>query len=481
MLVDHPARYSWMQQPNIMGHVLENLTFTDETNITHPYLLEKWEASEDLMTWTLYLHKGIKFNNGDPFTADDVVFTMKEWLDLEVGSSFLGLMPYLNPENIKKVDDYTVKLHLDSAQIAVPEHLFHYPGQILNHRTFEGDILKAPHGTGPFTLEEYTIGERAVLKRREDYWRMGADGKPLPYLDELIFVDLGEEAAPHIAAFEAGETDKIGTAMIVYRLEIWASLKDHPRASVIPITTSTVPILRMRVDREPWTDNRVRMALKLCQDREKILKVAYYGQGMLGHDTHVAPVQPEYCEKPIPKYDPEKAKALLEEAGYPDGVTVELAIVPEWSDAMSYAEILKEDAAPAGFDIKLNTMPEAAYWDIWSECDLGITYWTHRSLAVMVLPLAYVCDEEGKPVPWNETRWCDDEFTKLLREAQATLDVEERRKIMCKLEDIQMERGSIGIAYWKNIWSITDKHYQNVRVHPTWLDRLHDVWYKPEV
>ena len=480
MRVDHPARYSWMQQPSITGHVFEYLTYTDPTNVTHPDLLEKWSTSDDLKTWTLNLNKGIKFNNGDPFNADDVVFTMKEWLNPEVGSSFLGLMTYLKPEGIEKVDEYTVKLHLDSAQIAVPEHLFHYPGEILNSRTFAGDILKAPHGTGPFTLEEYTTGERAVLKARTDYWKMGADGKPLPYLDEIIYVDLGEEASPHIAAFESGETDKIGTETIVYRIEIWSSLKDNPRANVIPVTTATVDLLRMRADREPWSNLKLRQALKLCQDRQKILDLAYFGEGKLGHDTHVAPVMADYCEKPIPAYDPEKAKALVTEAGFPDGIQVKMDVVSEWSDAASYAEILKQDAAAAGIDIQINTMPESAYWDIWTETDLAITIWTHRPLGVMLLPLAYVCDADGKPVPWNETRWCDEEFATLLTQAQGTLDVVKRRELMCQIEDIQMERGAVGVAFWKNIWSITDKKYKNVITIPTWLDRLHEVWLDPE-
>jgi peptide/nickel transport system substrate-binding protein len=178
--------------------------------------------------------------------------------------------------------------------------------------------------------------------------------------------------------------------------------------------------------------------------------------------------------------DKAEAKALVAEAGYPDGIQVKMDIVAQWSDAASYAEILKQDAAAAGIDIQINTMPESAYWDIWTETDLAVTIWTHRPLGVMVLPLAYVCDSGGKPVPWNETRWCDEEFATLLTQAQGTLDVEKRRELMCKIEDIQMERGSIGVAFWKNIWSITDKKYKNVITIPTWLDRLHEVWLDPE-
>lgn len=472
--IDHPARFSWVANSNATRHVAEYLTLTDENNVTHPYLLEKWEASEDLKTWTLYLRQGIKWNNGDDFVADDVVFTMKDWLDPEVGSSILGLMAYLSPNNIEKVDDYTVVLHLDSPQIAVPEHLFHYPAQIMNHRTFEGDFIKSPVGTGPFTLEEYSEGERVVLKARTDYWQMGADGKPLPYLDEIIYIDLGGEVSAWIAAFQGGEVDVISEPDTT----VFLALKDDPNANIIGTPTAQTRVLRMRVDKEPWTDNRVRVALKLCQDHEKILNLAHFGEGLPGADFHVAPVHPAYCEKPIPEYDPERAKALLEEAGYPDGLTVQCAVCSDWADVVSYAEILKEDAAPAGLNIEINTMPTSAYWDIWTECDLGITPWTHRPLGTMVLTLAYTADEEGNPVPWNETRWVDEEFSALLKEAEGTLDVEERRKIMCKLEDIQYERGSIGIPYWQNIWSIANKKVQDFKGHPTQYDLFNEIWLK---
>jgi len=92
-----------------------------------------------------------------------------------------------------------------------------------------------------------------------------------------------------------------------------------------------------------------------------------------------------------------------------------------------------------------------------------------------VLPLAYVADADGNPVEWNETRWVDEEFSTLLKEAEGTLDVEKRREIMCKLEDIQMERGSIGIAYWKAVWNIVPEKFKNMSAHPTEYDLLVNV------
>jgi peptide/nickel transport system substrate-binding protein len=99
---------------NQMRQVAEYLTYTDGDNITHPYLLENWQASDDLKTWTLNLRKGIKHNNGDTFNADDVIFTFNQWLDKDVGSSMKGMLSYLEPASIEKVSAHQVKLHLNN-------------------------------------------------------------------------------------------------------------------------------------------------------------------------------------------------------------------------------------------------------------------------------------------------------------------------------------------------------------------------------
>jgi peptide/nickel transport system substrate-binding protein len=469
-LLDHPARLSWVEGANIVRQFGEYLTETGPDNITRPYLLDRWEASDDVKTWDLYLKQDIKWNNGDDFTAEDVMFTFGEWLNEDVGSSMLGLLAYLRGmQDVEKVDDYHVRLHLQYGDIGVPEHLFHYPA-IVMHRGFEGDIIKQPVGTGAFLLEEYAEGERAVFKRREDYWRNGADGNPLPYLDELVYVSTDKDAG--VAALQGGQVDNVYDP----RPSDFNALKDNPNLVVRPVSTSQCLIGRMRVDLEPWDDPRVRNALKMCQDRAKILQLAYFGEGDLSIDAHMAPVHPAYCEKPIPEYDPDGAKALLEAYASEKGLELPLKVTLATKNDQAEPEIaqaLKEMALPGGFDITLDITEASGYWDRWTEVDLGITSWTHRPLAVMVLPLAYTEEAIGN---WNETRWTDPEFEELLREAQGTLDVEARRSIMCDMEDIMQERGPIFNSFWKNVWNITNKKFQNIKAHPTAYDLLYDVW-----
>jgi peptide/nickel transport system substrate-binding protein len=147
-----------------------------------------------------------------------------------------------------------------------------------------------------------------------------------------------------------------------------------------------------------------------------------------------------------------------------------------WEDSVRYAEILKEDAAPAGFDVQIKTTAVAQYWEKWREFPAGITQWGARPLGTMVLNLAYDIDDSGEPVQWNETRWKDPEFHALLATANGILDREERRKIFCKLEQIQMDRGSIGISWWGRTWLIAARQVHGIVPHPSTYLMLHRAW-----
>lgn len=454
--IDHPARASWSEAGNVLLQMVENLTIYDSNNVIQPLLLEKWSASEDLKTWDLYLRKGIKFNNGDPLTAKDVMFSMKAWFDKDIGSSMAGLLGYWGGfQNVEQVGDYHIRVHLNTPNVSLPQHLFHYAGGIVSHK-FEGDIIKQPVGTGPFMLTEFVEDGRAVYKANPNYWRMGADGKPLPYVDELIYLSMDKDAS--LAALASGQIDAINMP----RPSEFLAAKQMRNVSIYPVGTSRVQLLRMRVDLAPWDDNRVRTALKMCQDRKKILQLAYWGEGTLGIDAHISPIQADYCEKPIPAYDPAGAKKLLEEYAREKGLKLPLKVKLATKNDESEPEVaqaLKQLAAPGGFDITLDIMEPGGYWDRWTEVDLGITTWGHRYFSIEMLPLAYTKESIGK---WNETRWYDDEFTALLRQAERTLDIDERRKIMCKMEDIMQERGSIGVSFWCNQWELVNKRVQNV-------------------
>ena len=476
--VDHPARFSWIYDANQFRHVFEYLTETDADNVTHPYLLESWSANDDLTVWTLNLRQDVKWTNGDDFVADHVKFNFGEWLNPDVGSSILGLWEgFLTIDGVEVVDDHTIRLNLDAPLLAVPENLFHYPAQIM-HPSFDGDITSGNNpSTGPYTLEEFVVGERVRLASRvangdDGYWQMGEDGQPLPYLDALEFVDLGSDQTAAVAAMKSGDVQSIYDPSV----DTFLAMRNDNNVVVESVGTAATRVLRFRVDVDPWTDNRAVQAVKLCQDRQKIIDQAYFGEAIEGYDTHASPVQPEFAPMDSIPYDPEGARALLDEMGM-DSLDLAISVGTGWPDIVAYAETLQQDAQAAGINVTLDTMPNEAYWDLWTETPVGITLWAHRPLAVMVLPLAYIADSEGNPVPWNETRWVDDEFSSLLKEAQGTLDVEARRAIMADIQRIQSERGSIGVAYFQNFWAVTNPAFIGIKAHPTQYNLWRNVWY----
>ena len=476
-----PGTYSWTQKSIVSRHMVEYLVETGPDNITRPYLAESWEASADLKTWTFHLRKGVKWSNGDDFNADDVVFNFTRWLDPKTGSSNLGLfdamleetgekdakgnpVKRMIPNAVQKVDNHTVKLNLKSPVLSIPENLYNYPTAIVN-RNFEkdgGDLSKNPVGTGPYTLTEFRVGELAVLKKRkEPYW--GGD----VFLDEIRFVDLGEDAGAYLAAIASKQVDGI------YNLDLTTleAAKNIPGIKIAEIPSTQTGVIRMKVTEKPFDDIRVRRAVQKTCDAQRQLDIAHRGLGIVAEHHHVAKIHPEYFALPPIKRDIEGAKKLLAEAGYPNGIEMSCNVGnAEGVWEQDSAAVLKEDAAKAGINIKMNVMPQAQYWDVWTKAPLSLTSWTHRPLAVMVLGLAY-----RTGVPWNESSYANPKWDAALTEAESTLDVEKRRVKMEKVEKILQDDAVMVQPFFRAVFTAVRDNVVGFEMHPTRYYRFHKV------
>ena len=465
LAVTDPHTFSWATDSNQVRQVCEYLTKTGTDNVTRPYLLESWEASDDLKTWTLHVRKGIKWHNGRDFNAKDVAWNLNHVLDADVGSSVLGLMKgYMlnevgegdakttelwSPNAIEIVDDYTVRINAKQAQLAVPEHMFHYPFLILDPEE-GGKFGVGSNGTGAFNLVRQEVGKIAVLEARDDYW---GDG---PYLDSVEFHDLGDDSSAALGAIASKQVHGLDTADVL-SLD---ALKAMPHLTIHEVTTAQTGVARMKPI-GPFADPKVRKAMRLAIDTEKVLQAAYRGLGSAGEHHHVSPIHPEYYKQPFMSQDIAAAKALLAEAGHPNGIDAEITIQPvSWEQAAVQAmvEMWKE----AGINININIKPSAQYWETWAKVPFGFTAWTHRPLGVMVLGLAYRAG-----VPWNESSYDNPEFDRLLTKAEGILDVEARRKIMQQLETIMQEDGPIVQPLWRSVFTAMDKKVRGFEMHPT--------------
>jgi len=469
--IDNPHTFSWVYDSNIVRQVCGYLTRTGVDNVTRPHLCEKWEASEDLKTWTLHIKKDAKWRKGDDFTAEHAAWNIKHCLDPKVGSSVVGLMkgymlkeidtgtkddkgnPVMTTElwdaNAVEVKDAkTLVLNLQQAQVAVPEHLFHYPFLMLDPAE-NGAFAVGSNGTESFDLTELEVGRRAVLKRRAD-----APG----YLDELQFIDLGDNPAAVAAALASKQVEGIYQGNI----EQFDLYKGMPHVEMHEVVTAQTAVARMQMTQKPFDNPKVRKAVRLATDPEKCLQIAHKGVGQAAEHHHVCTVHPDYKKLEPMGYKPEEAKKLLAEAGFPDGIDIEINCKPDPSWEQAAVEAMAEQWKAGNIRAKINVLPSAKFWELWTEVPFGFTEWTHRPLGFMVLALAY-----RTGVPWNESRYSNAKFDELLGKAEGTLDVDKRREILGELEAIMQEDGPITQPLWRSVYAAYDKRVKGFEIHPT--------------
>src|SRR5262249_41941738 len=238
-------------------------------------------------------------------------------------------------------------------------------------------------------------------------------------------------------------------------------LQKLPHVKIYQVTTAYTATARMQPVK-PFDDKRVRQAMRYAIDSAATLQISYRGLGSPGEHHHVSPVHPEYAKLPPFTRDVAKAKKLLADAGYPSGIDVEIVARPQPSWELIAVQAMVEQWKEAGIRVKINVVPSTQYWEIWTKVPFGFTTWAHRPLGVMSLALAY-----RTGVPWNESKYSNAEFDRLLTQAEGTLDVNSRPEIMGRLEQILQDDGPIVQPVWRAIFPFPDKRVMGFKPHPT--------------
>jgi peptide/nickel transport system substrate-binding protein len=307
------------------------------------------------------------------------------------------------------------------------------------------------NGTGSFEITEIEVGRKVVLKRIKD--RPG-------FIDELHFIDLGDNGSAVAAAVASKQVHGIYEGNIE-QLELYNAM-DH--VTIYKAVTAQTAVARMRLDQKPFDNPAVRKAMRLATDPEKTLQIAHKGVGSAAEHHHVSPVHPDYRKLDSAMgYKPDEAKKILADAGFPDGIDVEINCKPEPTWEQAAVEALVEQWKPAGIRAKINVLPSNKFWEVWDKVPFGFTAWTHRPLGFMVLALAY-----RTGVPWNESAYSNAKFDELLSKAEGTIDIAARTEILGELEKIMQEDGPISQPLWRGVYTAFDKRVKGYNIHPTY-------------
>lgn len=371
---------------NIFDRLVDINVAEDGTTSIVPSLAESWDISADGLEYTFHLRQGVKFHNGNDFTAEDVAYTFHRLLTVEGGinTEFIDQVKGANEllegtadtlEGLEVVDDYTVKITLKEPYAAFLACISSPGVSIYDSEATEaaGDQFgldpAVTVGTGPFKFTSWTLNDQLVLTRYDDYWK-GASALP------GVVVKIIPDTETQTMMFENGELDVIDLDFVADAMDRFeATYPDQ----IVEGNRVGITYLTMNQNIEPFNNVQVRKAVQMAIDKQAILDALYGGRGQVEHGIFphgLIGFNPD--QEAIP-YDPEAAKALLAEAGYADGFTMELAADSSSSDTTTMAlEIIKEQLAEVGINAEIKNYDEATWLDTRKAGELGsfLATWT---------------------------------------------------------------------------------------------------------
>jgi peptide/nickel transport system substrate-binding protein len=493
----------------LMGDLIE---INRSSQQTEPALAKSWKISSDGRTFTLQLRKGIRFSDGFPFDADDVVFSFGVYMDGAVDSPQRDLLIIDGkPITVTKVDQYTVRFVLPRPYAAA-ERLFDglamLPQHLLEKPYREGHFtqawsLNAPTseiaGLGPFRLKEYVLGQRIVVERNPFYWKVDSENQRLPYLDELVFLFVGTEDA-QVMRFEAGETDIISrlsaenyNLLTREKARIALQLADMgPSLEYNFLLFNLNDLGAKKLDevskKQAWfRDLKFRQAISAAVDRESIVNLVYGARGTALWGN-VGPGNKLWINQaiPHPSRSIERARELLKSAGYKwnstgqlldaSGQPVEFSIITSSSNSqrMKMATLLQDDLAHLGMQVHIVPLEFRALID-------RVFQSFNYDAAIMALgggdadpnPEMNVWAYSGTSHLWHlgETQPATDwehKLDQLMQQQMVTLDYAQRKKLYDRAQQLIAENLPFIFLGTPNILAGANSRVGNF--HPAVLD-----------
>ncbi|ATU95782.1 ABC transporter substrate-binding protein [Phyllobacterium zundukense] len=435
--------------------------------VLKPMLAESWKPNDKGDVWTFTLRKGVKFHSGAEMKADDVVASIDRLADPANSSNALSVFTgYLQKGATKKIDDYTVEFHLDA-----PNGNFPYMVSSDNYNAiiipadYKGDFEKNFNATGPFKLEKYTPKVGASFVRNDDYW----GEKALPDRTEFTFF---ADIQPMILALQGRQVDVINQLPVLAGV----GLLNDPNVEILSLKSVAHHQVHMRCDMDPFKDARVRRAIALSIDRNKLQKGLMRGRASLGNDSPFAPVFPSTDTSVAQRQqDLTQAKQLMEAAGAGKGFKVTLT-TERYLEIPEYAVLIQNAVKEIGIDLELNILDQGAYYgdavfgkSNWLDSVMGITDYGHRGV-----PNVYLSAPLKSEGTWNSAHFKNKDYDQLASGYIAALDLEAQKQTAGKIQNLLLEETPVIFGYFFDYLTATAKGVTGVQptaMSQNYLDR----------
>ena len=473
--ISHSTRIAQLNVPQLSGPseylavdmIYSGLTRLDPNMTPQPELAISWTAAPDAKAFTFRLRPGVTFHDGSPFTAADVVATFKAILDPATKSPARSVLDMI--ADIAAVDPGTVLFTLNVPYADFPVSVAHANARIVSAAALARPLTELDtraNGTGPFKIDSFDSARMLRLVKHPGYYRPGQ-----PYLDAIemyLFPDL------------AAETQNFLSGAMDVMLDVQQA--DFKRiAAARGVTALRVPSGRfvnivMRQDSKPFDDVRVRNALAHAVDRSMLVDLVLDGLGRPAADNCISPGYRFLADSPIPPYDPPRARRLLAEAGYPQGIKIPLICSNRPAIRSQVGVAVKQMAAPAGFDIDVQTIPHDTYLaNVWRKGNFYIGFWGMQPTEDAAFTLLFTTD-----AAFADTAWNNKEFDALVARGRSSVDEAERRGIYAQAQALMIrDRPSI-IPFFQDVLTASRNVVKGWTAHPlsrtfyvenVWVDR----------
>jgi peptide/nickel transport system substrate-binding protein len=438
--------------------VFDRLIGVDKDFTPIPELATKWESNADLTEWTLTLRDGVKFHDGSTFDSADAVYSIDRMIDPEFDSPVRAVLGIIS--KAEAIDATTLKLTLSAGEADLPVLLADYRA-LMTPEGSKDSVGKAPIGTGPFTMTTFDPEGTSKLTANPDYF-LGA-----PKLASIEIPTIADSTSA-TQALAGGQVD----LLLSTDAKSTALFADPAQFTVQRIPSGDWNAIDFRVDQKPFDDPRVRKALRIAVDRQALTDI------VLGPDGGVPT-----CDSPVWSGDPyrwvgdckqdiEGAKKLLADAGFPDGIDVEIFTSDVEDHMVDLVQAYQEQVKPAGIRVKLTMADASGYWDdVWMKEPAFVDSWGQR-------PAAQVLNEVFRSTAtWNPTGQQDTELDAMLDEARSTADATQRNAKYQAIQQHMFENTAIFIPYHKTLVRVMSAKVKGI--DPIVIDAVR--WEKIEV